>query len=95
LRALINAQIVYTRKTLYQNIVLSGGTTMFLGFPTRLENEILALYKNTIQKADANDELAFDIDVVNPPRRKYNVFIGGGVFAKITDKSDGWWIEKS
>jgi len=49
---------------------------MFLGFPTRLENEILALYKNTIQKADANDELAFDIDVVNPPRRKYNVFIG-------------------
>jgi len=91
----INKCPIDTRRTLYQSIVLSGGTTMFPGFPTRLENEIHALYKKVIRKGDANTELLFDIEVVDPPRRKYNVFIGGGVFANIMDKSEGWWITKA
>ena len=50
------------RKTLYENIVLSGGTTMFAGFPTRLENEIVNLYKTVIQK-NADVDIPFDIEV--------------------------------
>ena len=50
------------RKTLYENVVLSGGTTMFAGFPTRLENEIVNLYRTVIQKG-ADVELPFDIEV--------------------------------
>lgn len=29
-----------TRRKLYENIVLSGGTTLFKGFDTRLKNQI-------------------------------------------------------
>jgi len=90
----INQCPIDTRKTLYQNIVLSGGTTMFPGFPTRLENEVRSMYKKIIRKGDDSSDLLFDIDVVDPPRRKYNVFIGGGVFANIMDKTEGWWIDK-
>eukprot|EP00330_Aristerostoma_sp_ATCC50986_P000497 CAMPEP_0114580486 /NCGR_PEP_ID=MMETSP0125-20121206/4761_1 /TAXON_ID=485358 ORGANISM="Aristerostoma sp., Strain ATCC 50986" /NCGR_SAMPLE_ID=MMETSP0125 /ASSEMBLY_ACC=CAM_ASM_000245 /LENGTH=301 /DNA_ID=CAMNT_0001772075 /DNA_START=47 /DNA_END=952 /DNA_ORIENTATION=+ len=46
----INACPMDCRPSLYENIVLSGGTTMFPGFPTRLENEVTALYKSEITK---------------------------------------------
>jgi len=88
----INKCPIDARKELYQHIVLSGGTTMFPGFPTRLQNEIHDLYKKHIRK-DADGKLAFDIEVIDPPRRKYNVFIGAGVFADIMDRTDGWWID--
>ena len=38
------------RKELYQNIILTGGTTMFKGFPERLEKE-LDDYKDLDMKA--------------------------------------------
>jgi len=36
----INSCDVDIRRALYGNIMISGGTTMFPGFPTRLENDI-------------------------------------------------------
>lgn len=42
--------------------MIKGGTTMFPGFPTRLENEIIGLYKNTILK-NPDAEISFDIEV--------------------------------
>ena len=38
-----------TRKDLYANIVLSGGTTMFPGFTDRMQREITALAPSTVQ----------------------------------------------
>ena len=35
---------------------------MFVGFPTRLENEIVNLYKTVIQK-NADVDIPFDIEV--------------------------------
>ena len=51
------------RKDLYGNIVLSGGTTLFLGIAERMTKEINEL-------ADAN----MRITIVAPPERKYIVF---------------------
>jgi len=89
----INSCPIDSRKVLYENIVLSGGTTMFPGFPTRLENEVVNLFKTVIQKGQDVD-LPFDIEVKDSPRRKYNVFIGGGVYANTMNNHEGWWITK-
>ncbi|KAH0449662.1 hypothetical protein IEQ34_020354 [Dendrobium chrysotoxum] len=51
-------------KDLYENIVLSGGTTMLPGIAKRMNKEIIAL-------APSNKK----IKVVAPPKRKYSVWI--------------------
>ena len=60
------------RKDLYANIVLSGGNTMFNGFPERIEKEITNLAPPTMT-----------VKVVAPPERKYAVWIGGSIFASL------------
>ena len=42
------------RKHLYENIILSGGSTMYPGFPTRLENEVAALHKKYVSKGKSD-----------------------------------------
>ena len=37
--------------------------------------------------------LIFFLFKKDSPRRKYNVFIGGGVYANVQDKTENWWIE--
>lgn len=61
------------RKELYGNIVLSGGTTMFLGILDRMTKEITALAPSSMK-----------IKVVAPPERKYSVWIGGSILASLT-----------
>ncbi len=43
------------RKDLYNAIMISGGTSMLPGFPSRLENDINRLYNNTILKGAKRD----------------------------------------
>ena len=38
------------RMTLYHHIVLSGGSTMYPGMPSRLERDIKALYLDKVLK---------------------------------------------
>ena len=50
------------RKSLYENIILSGspfletlgGSTMYPGFPTRLENDVEALHKKNVSKGKSD-----------------------------------------
>ena len=56
------------RKDLYNNIVLSGGTTMFPGIADRMSKEITALAPS-----------AMKIKVVAPPERKYRCGGRGGL----------------
>lgn len=42
--ASINKSPIDLRKALYESILVSGGTTMFPGFPTRLLNEVNTIY---------------------------------------------------
>lgn len=43
------------RSELYKHIVLSGGSTMYPGLPSRLEREIKQLYLERILKGDAGN----------------------------------------
>jgi len=90
----INAAPVDTRRGFYENIVLSGGTTMFPGLPTRLHKELTELY---VSKAGLNKDgsMKVKINIEDPPKRKHLVFQGGSVLAGITAGNDEWWISKA
>eukprot|EP01016_Furgasonia_blochmanni_P048982 TRINITY_DN7380_c0_g1_i12.p1 TRINITY_DN7380_c0_g1~~TRINITY_DN7380_c0_g1_i12.p1 ORF type:complete len:341 (+),score=61.51 TRINITY_DN7380_c0_g1_i12:386-1408(+) len=92
----INKSPIDCRKDLYENILISGGTSMFPGFPTRLEADVEKIYTHNILKGQVVDasKRRVKIKVLDPPRRKYNVFIGAGVYAKVMDKQPGFWLTR-
>ena len=69
------------RRTFYGNILISGGTSMIPGFPTRLREEVSSIFKNRISKGGNS---SVKIKVLDPPTRKYNVFIGASIQAKMS-----------
>jgi len=67
------------RKTLYSNIVLSGGSTLFPGFGDRLLNEVKNLAPKDIK-----------IKISAPPERKYSTWMGGSILASLTTFKKMW-----
>jgi len=67
------------RRTFYKNILISGGTSMIPGFPTRLRESVYKTYQEKLMKGGA---VTIKIQVLDPPTRKYNVFIGAAIQAK-------------
>lgn len=67
------------RKELYQNIILSGGTTMYKNLPERLEKEIDALcpQPNMVKIIATND-------------RYYSVWIGGSTLCSLATFEASW-----
>ncbi len=80
-----------TRKTLYGTVLTSGGTSMFPGFSTRLENELEKIWMGNNKKTK---KLPFKINIMDPPRRKYSVFMGAGVYAGHLNSTENGWITK-
>ncbi|CAO1376788.1 unnamed protein product [Diamesa serratosioi] len=70
------------RKMLYQNIVLSGGSTLFKGFGDRL---LLEIKKNV-----AKD---MKIRIAAPQERLYSTWMGGSILASL-DTFKKMWISK-
>lgn len=68
------------RKPFYGNILISGGTSMIPGFPTRLKAEVEQRFQDRILKGATSSSVK--IRVIDPPARKYNVFIGASIAAK-------------
>lgn len=83
------------RPDLYRHIVLSGGSTMYPGLPSRLEREIKQLYLERVLKGDVDRLSKFKIRIEDPPRRKDMVFIGGAVLADVMKDRDDYWISKA
>lgn len=50
----IQAADIDVRSELYKHIVLSGGTSMYPGLPTRLEKEMKQLYLDKVLKGDTS-----------------------------------------
>jgi len=71
------------RKDLYNNIVMSGGTTMFNGIAERMQKEIKSL---------APDSMT--IKIIAPPERKYSVWIGGSILSSLSTFEE-MWIQKA
>nr|KAG5713577.1 hypothetical protein BaRGS_024625 [Batillaria attramentaria] len=67
------------RKDLYNNIVLSGGTTMFPGIADRMTKEVAGLAPAAIK-----------VKVIAPPERKYSVWIGGSILSSLSTFQQMW-----
>merc|ERR1719266_2854041 len=67
------------RRSLYENTVLSGGSTMFPGIDVRLTKEMTSLAPASIR-----------IKVVAPPERKYSVWIGGSILSSLSSFQEMW-----
>ncbi|CAF1014424.1 unnamed protein product [Brachionus calyciflorus] len=75
------------RKTLYQNIVLSGGSTLFKGFGDRLLNDLKRLVFNSYNMKECK------IKIASPKERLYSTWIGGSILASL-DTFKKMWISK-
>ncbi|KAL3875262.1 hypothetical protein ACJMK2_038185 [Sinanodonta woodiana] len=90
----IQAADIDTRPEFYKHIVLSGGSTMYAGLPSRLEREMKQLYLERVLKGDTSRLSKFKIRIEDPPRRKHMVFLGGAVLADIMKDKETFWITK-
>ncbi len=67
------------RKELYENIILSGGSSLFDGIPERLYKEVVNLAPS-----------AMKIKIVAPPERKYSAWIGGSILSSLSTFQNMW-----
>ncbi|KAG0273975.1 actin, partial [Linnemannia gamsii] len=70
------------RPELYQNIVMSGGTTMFPGIAERMHKEMTALSHSSKM-----------VKIIAPPERKYSAWMGGSILSSHFNSQQ--WISKS
>jgi len=71
------------RKDLYNNVILSGGNTMFPGATERASRELQSLIPSSTK-----------ISVVGPPERQFLPWIGGSILSSLTT-FQAMWITKS
>jgi len=84
-----------TRTKLYSHIVLSGGTTMYPGFSSRLGKEMKAQYLQEVLQGDEKRLSRFKMKIEDPPRRKHMVFLGGSFLADVMkNNTDRFWITR-
>ena len=91
----INVSDINVRAELYKHIVLSGGSTMYPGLPSRLEKDIKALYLKHVAKGDMEQAKKLKLGIEDPPRRKHMVFLGGSVLADIMKDKEAFWMTKA
>ncbi|KDN68647.1 putative actin [Colletotrichum sublineola] len=75
----INRTDLDLRKSLYSNIVLSGGSTLTRGFGDRLLTELQRLAVKDMR-----------IKIFAPPERKYSTWIGGSILAGLSTFRKMW-----
>ncbi|KAI1720580.1 actin domain-containing protein [Ditylenchus destructor] len=91
----IQSADIDTRLEFYKHIVLSGGTTMYPGLPSRLERELKQLYLHRVLRGNTEQFQKFKIRIEAPPRRKHMVFLGGAVLAHLMrDRDTDFWVSK-
>lgn len=78
----------------FGHIVLSGGTTMFPGFSSRMEKDLKAMYLERVLQGDRHRANKFRCHVEDPPRRQHMVFIGASIMAKSCTARPDYWLTK-
>ncbi|RPB13985.1 Actin/actin-like protein [Morchella conica CCBAS932] len=86
---------VDVRTSLYKAIVLSGGSSMYPGLPSRLEKELKQLWLTRVLNGDPTRLSKFKVRIEDPPRRRHMVFLGGAVLANIMAEQEAMWISKA
>ncbi|KAG6405692.1 hypothetical protein SASPL_133284 [Salvia splendens] len=82
----IQSAPIDTRRALYKNIVLSGGSTMFKDFNRRLQRDIKKIVDARVLTSDARlvgeiKSQPVEVNVVSHPIQRYAVWFGGSVLA--------------
>ncbi|KAK9353615.1 actin family [Lipomyces doorenjongii] len=90
----IQSADVDVRSSLYRAIVLSGGSSMYPGLPSRLEKELKQLWLTKVLNGDPARLSKFKVRIEDPPRRRHMVFLGGAVLANIMADKEHMWISK-
>ncbi|KRY38399.1 Actin, acrosomal process isoform [Trichinella spiralis] len=67
------------RSQLYENVILSGGSTMFPGTEHRMTKELRVLGPDAV-----------NVKIHTPPERKYSVWIGGSILASLSAFQNMW-----
>ena len=85
-----------TRVGLYNSILLSGASTLFPGFASRLENEMKKVYRDHALKDAEDKTIKININVLDSPNRRNSVFIGGTIVGNYynTPDSEDYWITR-
>ena len=71
------------RRDLYNNIVVSGGSSLFPGFVERIDKDLHTICPPSL-----------DIEVIAPPERRYSVWVGGSILSSLTSFEDMWITKK-
>lgn len=85
---------VDTRPEFYNHIVLSGGSSMYPGLPSRLEKDLRQLWLKKRGNNDRANLARFKCRIEDPPRRKHMVFLGGAVLAQIMKDKASFWVSR-
>ncbi|PKX94026.1 actin-related protein 2 [Aspergillus novofumigatus IBT 16806] len=84
---------VDVRSSLYKAIVLSGGSSMYPGLPSRLEKELKQLWLTRVLQGDP-ERLEIQSPHRRSPRRRHMVFLGGAVLANLIADKEDMWVSK-
>jgi len=90
----ISAADIDIRAEFFKHIVLSGGSTMYPGLPSRMEKEIRELYLKRTLNGDESRLSKFKLKIEYPPKRKHMVFVGGAVLADLMKDKAEFWISR-
>ena len=83
----IQAADIDTRPEFYKHIVLSGGSTMYPGLPSRLEREIKQLYLERVLKGDTTK-----LSVSKTPLKVRKITLEQCFFADFQTDFDIWEV---
>jgi len=67
------------RRSLFSNVVVSGGTTMFAGFAERVHKELKAAAPSSMK-----------VKIIAAAERKYSVWIGGSILSSLSSFEEMW-----
>ncbi|KAJ3188843.1 Actin- protein 3 [Gaertneriomyces sp. JEL0708] len=90
--SVIHSCPIDTRRGLYKNIVLSGGSTMFKDFSRRLQRDIKKIVdgrirvvnegaQRTVSEGNRVEAKAMEVNVVSHKKQRYAVWFGGSLLA--------------
>lgn len=91
----IQSADVDIRASLFKAIVLSGGSSMYPGLPSRLEKELKQLWLTRALQGNPERLNKFKVRIEDPPRRRHMVFLGGAVLANIMADKESMWVTKA
>ncbi|CAB4254641.1 similar to Saccharomyces cerevisiae YJR065C ARP3 Essential component of the Arp2/3 complex [Maudiozyma barnettii] len=84
----IQACPIDVRKALYNNIVLSGGSTMFKDFGRRLQRDIKSIVNNRIAQSEllsGTKSTGVDVSVISHRKQRNAVWFGGSLLAQTAE----------